>query len=502
VASTSFHSLLEESEPLANRFRAEGRSLYLVGGIVRDSFLGQSGSDLDFDFTTDASPDEIERIIRSAGPVALWTQGKKFGTIGAHFSGRDAMRSYEVTTHRGDTYTGLSRKPEVVFGSSLEDDLARRDFTINAMAVDATTGALIDPFNGQRDLAEKRLRTPLAPEVSFSDDPLRMLRAGRFIARFGLTPTAELVAAASQLCQRLAVVSPERIRSEFDKLLILPDLEFGLRFLIATGLTGEFLPELAVGESVGRSLDSVGAPDQVSFNRLLRVLAECPPLVMVRFSGLFSMVIEPNWPFCATDSESAVFGRTRVKTAEARMLELRYSTHEISMVKSLVANVPAVLSGPSNWSAPKVRRVLHASGQVYQPMVQLATAMASVAEPDDRRPLASVRGFEQTVGQLRQSEDIERFAPDLDGDDVMGILGIAKGRIVGEALSFLLDLRLDEGVVGRAEATERLIAWANGRAIPLPVLPADRSSNLVRETQALRSAEAVREVPSTTQGRE
>lgn len=463
MGSTSFQTLLEESELLANRFRAEGRSLYLVGGIVRDSILGISGSELDFDFTTDALPDEIERIVRSANPVALWTQGKKFGTIGAHFSRRGVVRSYEVTTHRGDTYVASSRKPEVVFGTSLEHDLARRDFTINAMAVDVVTGALIDPFHGQRDLAEKRLRTPLSAEISFSDDPLRMLRAGRFIARFGLVPADEVVNAALQLAVRLAVVSPERVRAEFEKLLVLPDVEYGLRFLIATGLTNQFLPELPIGPSVGGPLDQVGTPDSESFHRLIHVLRACPALGTIRISGVFSTSIEPDRPPSSSDLTTGPSFSACVNKAEARMTALRYSSQEISTVKSLVGHVHLVLGGSSDWSAPEVRRVLQATGQVHQPLVELARAMASSRSGEDARPMASVLGFEKALHELRQREDIERFAPDLDGDDVMAILGISKGRAVGEALAFLLELRLNEGQLGREEATNRLIAWANSR---------------------------------------
>ena len=236
VVPDRFQPLIDETMPLAERFRAAGRRLYLVGGVVRDTILGRGRSD-DVDFTTDATPEETLEIVRNAGAQAIWTQGQRFGTIGAQF--RD--RKYEITTHRGESYSDDSRNPEVAFSNDIEADLSRRDFTVNAMALAIPDLRLIDPFNGAADLFEKRLRTPLDPEVSFRDDPLRMLRAARFIAGFELVPDVELVDAVKRLRSRLEIVSVERIRDELDKLMVVPTPASGLWFLVDTGLAEEFL---------------------------------------------------------------------------------------------------------------------------------------------------------------------------------------------------------------------------------------------------------------------
>ena len=238
-----FQPVLVEVAPLARRFADGGFRLYLVGGSVRDLLSGDDidPAAFDFDLTTDARPDDIKRVLKGWGE-AIWTQGERFGTIGARREGR----TYEITTHRAEAYNDDSRKPVVEFSDRVEADLSRRDFTINAMALEVTSESpvLVDPFGGAADLIARTLRTPLAPEVSFSDDPLRMLRAARFIARLNATPVPELVAAVKEMRGRLSIVSAERIRDEFDKLLTLPQPTAGLWFAIDTGLADEFIPEL------------------------------------------------------------------------------------------------------------------------------------------------------------------------------------------------------------------------------------------------------------------
>src|SRR5262245_59122962 len=237
-----FAPVLQEVAPLAERFFARGHRLYLVGGSVRELLLGTAGEDHDLDFTTDARPNEIKAAIGGFAD-ALWTQGERFGTIGA----KRGERIYEITTFRAESYTDDSRKPHVVYADEIELDLSRRDFTVNAMALDVTPGktpTLVDPFGGAADLMAKVLRTPLGPEVSFSDDPLRMLRAARFIAGYDLHPTDELVAAATAMASRLEIVSGERIRDELDKLITLDHPGAGLFFIYETGLAERFAPEL------------------------------------------------------------------------------------------------------------------------------------------------------------------------------------------------------------------------------------------------------------------
>lgn len=231
--------LLDETAPMAERFTAAGRRLYLVGGSVRDAILGRPVEEIDLDFTTDARPDQIEAIL-SGWADAIWDQGRRFGTIGAVRSGR----RYEITTHRAEAYSPDSRKPEVAFADAVEADLSRRDFTVNAMALSLPDAELIDPFDGVSDLASTRLRTPLSPEESFTDDPLRMLRAARFLAGYGLVPEPDLVDAVKALRGRMEIVSVERIRDELDKLLLVEKPGQGLWFLVHTRLAEEFLPEL------------------------------------------------------------------------------------------------------------------------------------------------------------------------------------------------------------------------------------------------------------------
>ncbi|MEZ5341143.1 MAG: hypothetical protein R2706_06755 [Acidimicrobiales bacterium] len=242
---SQLHDLTTELGPLGQLFRTAGYSLYLVGGIVRDGLLGtvppladpRAG---DIDLTTEARPDDILRIVRPLA-TALWTQGERFGTIGAEVFGRPL----EITTHRAEHYDAASRKPTVTFGDDLVIDLSRRDFTINAMAIDLAAGELIDPYGGEADLAARRLRTPLDPRVSFGDDPLRMLRAARFIPRFDLTPDPDLVVAVEELRSRLTIVSVERIHDEIERLLGVDDPTTGLRFALNTGLLAEALGEPA-----------------------------------------------------------------------------------------------------------------------------------------------------------------------------------------------------------------------------------------------------------------
>ncbi|MGH9268501.1 MAG: CCA tRNA nucleotidyltransferase, partial [Acidimicrobiales bacterium] len=231
--------VLEETAELAERFGAAGHTLYLVGGVVRDAIVGRLGPHHDLDFTTDAPPDDIERVV---APVAeaLWAQGRRFGTIGLVWRGRRC----EITTHRAEAYRPDSRKPDVAFASAIEADLSRRDFTVNALALRLPGLELIDAHGGLDDLAAGRLRTPLSPDESFGDDPLRMLRAARFIAGYDLTPDPGLVAAVGRLRERLAIVPAERIRDELDKLVVVERPSRGLWFLVETGLAGEFLPEL------------------------------------------------------------------------------------------------------------------------------------------------------------------------------------------------------------------------------------------------------------------
>src|SRR5690606_36113898 len=277
--------ILDEVEPLAARFVDAGHSIYLVGGIVRDLVLGRVDGTRDLDLTTDARPDQTLALLEGWAD-ACWTQGREFGTIGA----RKGDTTFEITTHRAEAYREDSRKPHVVYADDVAEDLARRDFTVNAMALRLPDVELIDPYGGVADLAAGVLRTPLEPEVSFSDDPLRMLRAARFIASYGLTPDPALVAAVREMRGRLEIVSAERIRDELSKLLVVDDPSAGLWFLADTGLSDEFLPELRAmrleQDPIHRHKDVLG--------HTIAVVAKPSPRLIVRLAALLHDVGKPK----------------------------------------------------------------------------------------------------------------------------------------------------------------------------------------------------------------
>ena len=277
--------VLDEANELARLFAGAGFRLYLVGGVVRDALLDRLNGDGDLDFTTDALPDQTEALLASWAD-ATWAQGKRFGTIGA----AKGQRRLEVTTHRAEEYESSSRKPDVVFSTALEADLARRDFTVNAMALSLPDLALVDPFDGVADLAAKRLRTPLSPEVSFTDDPLRMMRAARFIAGYGLQPEPQLREAVGRLRGRLDIVSDERVRDELDKLLVVEDPSEGLWFLVRTGLAEEFLPELP---ALALEEDPVHRHKDV-LAHTIAVVQRARPSRIVRLAALFHDIGKPK----------------------------------------------------------------------------------------------------------------------------------------------------------------------------------------------------------------
>ncbi|MEO8694932.1 MAG: CCA tRNA nucleotidyltransferase [Acidimicrobiales bacterium] len=406
----AFDHVVAEVRPLTEAFVAAGHRVYLVGGIVRDLMAGRPRGAPDIDLTTDATPVEIERIL--AGRTdALWKQGARFGTIGC----RIGDRVFEITTHRSEAYLSESRKPIVTFSQRVEDDLARRDFTVNAMAMSLPDGELIDPFDGQHDLTARILRTPLEPAVSLSDDPLRMMRAARFVAGYALVPEAETETAIAALRDRLAIVSRERIRDELDKLLSVPDPTPGFVLLRRTELLGEFLPELS-------------GTDDASFElvRAVEGLAR-------RRAGLF---------FPIADRAAA--------TARARAL--KYAAHEIHDIGAVLRTVDS-LRALEPGDAPAVRRLVRAAGPALDDALALAAAL----------PEATATEVRDVLDRLATSEDLATLEPELDGDEVQRVLGIDQGRAVGDALAFLLDLRLDEGIVGPDEARKRLRQWWTNR---------------------------------------
>lgn len=437
VGSDLFEALVAETTTLADEFKQAGKTLYLVGGIVRDTLLGRLHADLDIDLTTDAEPDEIEAIVRKSRPLAVWTQGKRFGTVGAMIPGSNGPRAFEITTHRAEQYQNDSRKPDVRFSTDVTLDLSRRDFTANAMAYDLHRLALLDPFGGQHDLFLRVLRTPLSPEISFSDDPLRMLRAARFLASLHLHPDPAVAEAVHIHRHRMAIVSGERIRGELEKLLTLVDPADGVRFLAATALLETFLPEI-VPSHIERIL-----------LRMANVENEWP----IRFAAFV---------FDAFPSDV---------TVRQRMRQLKCSGDEESFVMKLLQlrTVDLLEAGSTDRHARRfVRRVGDQRPAFMALMSADARARNALGDPTAEATLTDLAALEDWLRSLAGSEPLDDLQPELSGVDVMALLGLPPGRHVGEALRMLLELRLDEGLVGRAEAERRLLAWSELRSTDGP----------------------------------
>ena len=401
------------SQRLSGLFAEAGRRLYLVGGAVREALAGRPLSDTDLDFSTDATPAQTRRIVEAAAD-SVWTQGERYGTVGCTIG----EHAFEVTTHRVDCYSDGSRKPEVVFGSDILDDLERRDFTINAMAVDTRDGTLLDPHNGRGDLASGVLRTPLDPEISFGEDPLRMLRAARFVASHTLRPAAGLEQAALSMRHRLSIVSTERIRGEVEKLLTVPDPTEGLRMLFRTQLAEHALPAQPKNPE-----------------RTVRVVAAAPNTPTARWAALFM------------DTPGEVADHLKA---------LRCSTTQIAAVTALLAARRQL--DPAPIDAAGVRRFVHRYRANVDEAVELARAAAALDGSADR-----LDRFCMILDELRRTEDVDNLHFPLSGHEVMAALGIGPGPAVGEALASLREMVLDQGPLDRSEAIEALHSRHSGR---------------------------------------
>ena len=445
--------LLDETAPLAERFAAAGPRLYLVGGSVRDAILGRPLDTGDLDFTTDARPDEIEAVL-TGWADAIWDQGRRFGTIGA---ARGARR-YEITTHRAEAYSPDSRKPEVAFADAVEADLSRRDFTVNAMALSLPDAELIDPFGGVSDLASTRLRTPLAPEESFTDDPLRMLRAARFLAGYGLVPEPDLVDAVRALRERMEIVSVERIRDELDKLLVVDSPSAGLWFLVDTGLAEEFLPELP---ALALQQDPVHRHKDV-LAHTIAVVEKARPEKILRLAALLHDIGKPKTRSFGKGGVS--FHHHEVvgaRMAEERMRALRYPEQEIADVRRLVElHLRFHGYGDDLWTDSAVRRYANDAGHLLDKLNELTRCDCTTRNQRRAADLARRMDLlEERIAHLRAQEELDRIRPDLDGNQIMEQLGIPPGPDVGKAWKFLYELRLEEGPLGEDEARRRLDEW-------------------------------------------
>jgi poly(A) polymerase len=471
VIPARFQPVLEELQPLGQRFREAGFRLYLVGGSVRDLLAGETTDDFDFDLTTDARPDDIKRVLRGWAD-SLWTQGERFGTIGAGKRGPSGDRTYEVTTHRAEAYQPDSRKPDVRFSDHIEADLSRRDFTINAMALEITgdTPTLVDPFDGATDLLTRTLRTPISPAESFSDDPLRMLRAARFIARFNATPDTGVVDAVRAMHGRLEIVSAERVRDELDKLITLPHPTTGLWFAIDTGLADEFLPELP---SMRLEQDPLHRHKDVLTHTLavvenVRPLSEWPDdraafdFRLTRLAALFHDVGKPRTRGYQKGKGVTFHHHDAVgaKMTRKRLEALRYSNDDVQAITELVALHLRFHTYAMGWTDSAVRRYVRDAGPLLREL-NVLTRCDCTTRNEKKALILSRRmdDLEARIEELEAKEELKAIRPELDGSAVMGQLGVEPGPVVGKALAFLLEIRLDEGLLGDEAIRARLDKW-------------------------------------------
>ena len=463
--------LVVETRDLALRFQQAGFRLYLVGGVVRDAVLDRLGPDHDLDFTTSARPDDVEAVV-AGWADALWLQGKRFGTIGLRKDGR----TMEITTHRAEAYHPDSRKPDVVFAEGIETDLSRRDFTVNAMALSLPDLQLIDPFDGIGDLATRRLRTPLSPEESFTDDPLRMLRAARFVAGYQLVPDRELVEAVSGLRSRLDIVSDERIRDELDKLVVVEDPSEGLWFIVDTGLADEFFPELP---ALALEQDPVHRHKDV-LAHTIAVVAKCRTERIVRLAALFHDIGKPKTRSFGPGGLVSFHHHEVVgaRMTRDRMRALRYPNDDVEQVSRLVELHLRFHTYKLGWTDSAVRRYVRDAGPLLDQLNELTRCDCTTRNAAKARALGQrMDELDRRIAELRQREEMAAIRPDLDGKEVMALLRIPPSREVGQALDFLLELRLEEGQLSKQDAAARLRDWWSGRqaatapAAPAPVDP-------------------------------
>ena len=445
------------AKELGDRFQAAGHELYLVGGAVRDMVLGRL-PDADADFATDASPAETSQLLRGWAE-AQYLVGVRFGTVGA----RRLDRVLEITTFREERYPESERKPAVTFAKDIQTDLSRRDFTINAMAVRLPDGEFVDPFEGVKDLAAKRLDTPLDPEIAFSDDPLRMLRAARFVAQLGVEPAPRVVEAIGRMRERLRIVSGERIREELDKLLVGEAAGEGLALLVETGLSDEFLPELS---ALRLEQDPVQRHKDV-LRHTFAVVERVDPEPVLRLAALLHDIGKPTTREITPEGVS--FHHHEVvgaRMAEARLRELRYPNAIVEDVRKLVELHLRFHGYGEGWTDSAVRRYVRDAGPLLDELNQLTRADCTTRDPRRAERFARLQDeLEERIARLAEQENLEAMRPPLDGRQVMERLDLEPGPVVGEALAFLMEIRMERGEIPEEEAYALLDTWAQERGI-------------------------------------
>lgn len=463
------------ADDLGRRFAAAGHELHLVGGSVRDALLGRLGNDLDF--ATDATPDQTLAIL-AGWAEATWETGREFGTIsaakrapGRGGADRPSLR-LEITTFRAEAYDGVSRNPVVRYGTSLRDDLGRRDFTINAMAVSLPDHRFTDPYGGLADLAAKVLRTPGTPQQSFGDDPLRMLRAARFAAqlRFAVDPAVK--AAMTAMAADLGRITAERIRDELTKVMCAVDPIAGLRLLVDTGLADVFLPELS---GLRLEIDEHAQHKDVYEHTLIvirnamRLEGDTGPDFVLRMAALMHDVGKPATKTVGPDGRVSFHHHEMVgaRLTRARMKALRFPKDVTNDVVELVAlHLRFYGYGRGEWTDSAVRRYVTDAGPLLSRLHKLTRSDVTTRNRRKAEQLAAdYDALEARIARIQTEEDLARVRPDLDGNAIMHLLGIPPGPLVGQAWRHLKELRLECGPLSREEAEAELLRWARDRGL-------------------------------------
>ena len=466
LAITTLTSRAPEATELASLFKSAGYKLALVGGPVRDAILGRLGNDLDF--TTDAHPKDCEKILNKWAD-SVWDIGAAFGTV----AGKKGEITVEVTTYRSESYDSSSRKPNVEFGKTIEGDLARRDFTINAMALELTTPepTFIDLFNGVADLQNKLIKTPGKAEESFSDDPLRMMRAARFMSQLNFEIDPSVLVAIKSMATRLEIISFERIRDEFIKILMSPSPRIGITVLVETGLADYFLPEVP---KLKLEIDEHHHHKDV-YEHSLTVLEQAiglesrldGPNLTLRLAALLHDIGKPKTKQLIAGGGVSFHHHEVVgaRMCKERMKKLRFDNHMIEDVSQLVfLHLRFHGYGSGEWTDSAVRRYVRDAGPLLTHLHLLTRADCTTRNKKKAESLAKTYDqLEERIALLMEQEELDKIRPDLSGEEIMQILAIKPSPTVGKAYDFLLELRLEKGPIGKEAATAELLTWWNGQ---------------------------------------
>ena len=462
VAIASLIKRAPLASSLAQSFAAQGFRLALVGGPVRDALLGRLGNDLDF--TTDARPEVTKKILQGWAEN-VWDTGIEFGTV----AGKRGDTTVEVTTYRTESYDPDSRKPEVEYGDSIEGDLSRRDFTVNSMALELTTKTpeFIDPFNGLEDLAKRVLRTPAKAENSFSDDPLRMMRAARFASQLDFEIAPDVLQAIKDMAGRISIISAERVRDEFTKMLMSKNPRTGITILVETGLAEIVLPEIP---KLRLEIDEHHHHKDV-YEHSITVLEQAishedrlgGPNLIIRLAALLHDIGKPKTRNLIPGGGVSFHHHEIVgaRLTKSRLKALRFDGDTIEQVETLVAlHLRFHGYGDGEWTDSAVRRYVRDAGDLLVHLHVLTRADCTTRNAKKAERLAKTYdGLEARIAKLMEEEELSRIRPDLDGAQVMKLLNIKPSAAVGKALDYLLELRLEYGPLGEERATEELLNW-------------------------------------------